>query len=80
MFQQVTNWFRDKHNIEIYCPNYYKNTKGYKPEYECRVNGKQLSPPVRTTGIGGDNMSCYLYPTYNEALLKCYEYALELIK
>ena len=72
-FYQVMDWFREKHNIEIYCPNYYKNTKGYKPEYEVRVNGRQLSIE------GNCHSCCLLFPTYYEAISKGIDEALKLI-
>ena len=73
MYQQVVDWFREKHNIELYCPNYYKNSKDYKPEYESRVNGKQLSNEFSSSS------SVILSNTYYEALNKAIEYSLTLI-
>lgn len=73
LYQQVIDWLREKHNIEIYCPNYYKNSRGYKPEYECRVNGKQLSHPPQGHALS----SVELYPTYYQAVERAIEEALK---
>ncbi len=75
LYQQVLDWFREKHNIEIYCPNYYKHSKEYKPEYECRVNGKQLSHPAQGHALE----QVELYPTYYQAVDRAIEEALKLI-
>lgn len=73
MYQQVVDWFRDKHNIEIYCQNYYRGNKDYKAEYEIRINGKQLSNDYSSSS------SVVLYAKYYEALTKAIEEALKLI-
>ncbi len=74
-FQQVQDWLREKHNIEIYCPNYYKNSKGYKPQYECRINDNQLGTGL----IAGSSEGVLLFSNYYEALTKAIEEALKLI-
>jgi hypothetical protein len=78
LWQQVIDWFEDTYNIYIECPNYYKHTKGYKPEYECRVNGKQLSTSL-SKGYGGQAESVILFPTKHEAYIKATEEAIKLI-
>ncbi len=78
--QQLIDWFEINHNIYIECPNFYKHSKGYKPEYECRVNGKQLSYPEQTTGIGAAcGPQIFLFPTKQEAYNKAFEEAFKLI-
>ena len=72
-YQQIVDWFEEKYKIEIYCPNYYKNSKGYKPEYECRINGNQLSNEYNSSS------SVVLFETKKEALNKAIEEAFKLI-
>lgn len=73
LYQQIIDWFSEEHNIELYCPNYYKNSKGYKPEYECRVNGKQ-------SGIeSSSSSSVTLFPTRHEAFDEAIKEALKII-
>lgn len=43
LWQQVIDWLREKHKMEINIDNYYRNTVGYKPEYQIFINGKQQS-------------------------------------
>jgi hypothetical protein len=74
LWQQATDWLREKYRIEVYCFDYYRTNQEYKPQYDCRVNGHQLSIE------GNSHSAVILYNTYYEAMEKAIEEALTLIK
>lgn len=73
VYQQVIDWLREEHNIEINVNNYYRNSKNYKPEYQIYINGQQQSIEYSSSS------SVVLYANYYAALNYGIEESLKLI-
>lgn len=74
LWQQVIDWLREKHNIEIWVNNYYRNEKRYIPQYQIFINGQQQYFQFSSAS------SVELYSTYFEARERAILKAIEIIK